>query len=200
MTRVRPRRPSRRATRRGIVVSTAGALVLAAALLWQTAYAGFTDQTAALPASIGTGTVALTNEIEGIAPLSLPAMRPGDSVTECVVVTSTGSLPAQVRLYARDRTSTTDLASYLQLSWDAGTGGGVNADCAGFRSAGTTVTTTMGSFATSYARGILPWDTAGGTTAETRTYKFTFTLSASAPARVKGGSARLTFVWEAQNR
>jgi len=200
MSRAHPRRPSRRATRRGIVLSAAGALALAAGLVWQSAYAGFSVTTPAVAATVGTGTVALTNEIEGISALSLPAMRPGDTFTECIIVTSTGSVPAEVRLYARDRTSTPDLTSYLNLAWTAGTGGGVNADCAGFVSAGTTVSTTMSSFATSFAGGILPWKTVGGTAPETRTYQFTFTLSKSAPARVKGGSARLTFVWEAQNQ
>jgi len=201
MTRVRPRRPSRRATRRGIVVSAVGALAVAAALVWQSAYAGFTDTTNALPASVSTGTVALTNEIEGLAALTVPAMRPGSSFTECIVVTSTGSEPAQVRLYVKDRTSTaTGLTSNITFKLTAGTGGGVNDDCAGFVSNGTTVSTTMASFPTTFAGGILPWDTAGGAASESRTYRLTYSLSTSTPTSAKGASARVTLAWEAQQR
>ena len=201
MTRVSPRRPSRRATRRGVVVSVAGALALAAALVWQSAYAGFTDSTLSLPITAGSGTVAVTNEIQGLAPLSLPELRPGVTYTECIAVTSTGSAPAQVRLYVKDRTSTaTGLTSNITFAWTAGTGGGVNDDCAGFVSAGVTVTTTLSSFPTSYASGYLPWTTAGGAAPEKRTYRLSYSLSTSAPASVKGASVSATFVWEAQQR
>jgi len=199
MPRAHPRRPSRRATRRGVVLSATGALVLAAGLVWQSAYAGFTDTTDAVTATVGTGTVALTNETEGIAALSLPAMRPGESITECVIVTSTGSEPAQVRLYGKDRTGTA-VADHVQITWTAGTGGGVNDDCAGFVSTSPTVSTVMSSFPTTFDDGLLPWDTAGGVAPEKRTYRFTFRLSPSAPATIKGASARITFVWEAQQR
>ena len=201
MTWAHTRRPSRRATRRGVVLSGAGALALAAGLVWQSAYAGFTDTTTALTAGVSTGTVALTNEIEGIAALTLPDMKPGQSFTECIAVTYTGSEPAQVKLYARDRSqSTSGLTSALTFSWTAGTGGGVNDDCAGFVPGGVTVTTSMSSFPTTFASGQLSWNTAGGTVPEKRTYRFTYSLSSSAPASVKGASAALTFVWEAQQR
>jgi len=201
MTRVRPRRPSRRATRRGLVLSAAGALALAAGLVWQSAYAGFTDTTANLTASVGTGTVVLTNEIEGLAALSLPDMRPGQSFTECIAVTYTGAPPATVKLYGKDRSqSATGLTSNITFSWTAGTGGGVNDDCAGFVAGGVTTSTSMSSFPTSFGSGQLAWNTNGGGVAEKRTYRFTYSLSSSAPASVKGASAAITFVWEAQQR
>lgn len=201
MTRVRPRRPSRRAMRRGTVVSAAGALLLAAALVWQTAYAGFTDTTTALPASISSGTVAVTNETEGLATVTVPALRPGIEFTECIVVTSTGSARARVRLYAKDQSGTaTGLTSNINFKVTAGTGGGVNDDCAGFVSNGSTVTTTLSSFPSRYAGGILPWDTAGGATPEKRTYRLTYWLSTSTPTSAKGASARVTLAWEAQQR
>ena len=198
MSRAHPRRPSRRATRRGLVLSAVGALALAATLVWQSAYAGFTDSTGSVSATVATGTVALTNDVEGWPALSLDAMRPGDSGTECIRVTSTGSEPAQVRLYAKDRTNTA-LNSYITLRWTAGTGTGTGGgDCTGFVSNGVTVSTSMGSFGTSYNGGILAWNTNGGT--ETRTYQLTYTFSDNPPASLKGTSGRITFVWEAQNR
>jgi hypothetical protein len=200
MSRAHPRRPSRRATRRGVVVSAAGALAVAAALVWQSAYAGFTDTTSNLPASVSTGTVALTNNVEGWYPVTLPEMRPGESGTQCVIVTSTGSEPAQVKLYGTGRTSSASLADYLTFSWIAGTGGGAYGDCTGFVAGGPATKTTMTNFATTYARGILAWNTAGGTAAETRTYQLTYSMDGKAPASTKGATASITFVWEAQNR
>jgi hypothetical protein len=200
MSRANPRRPSRRATRRGVVVSAAGALAVAAALVWQSAYAGFTDTTTNLPASVSTGTVALTNNVEGFYPVTLAEMRPGQSGTQCIVVSSTGSEPAQVKLYGQDRTSTAGLADYISFSWVAGTGGGAYGDCTGFVASGATSRTTMSSFPTSYARGALAWNTAGGTAAENRTYQLTYSMDGKAPTSTKGATASITFVWEAQNR
>ncbi|MGY1841593.1 MULTISPECIES: hypothetical protein [unclassified Modestobacter] len=200
MTRVPPRRPGRRATRRGIVVSAAGALVLATALLWQTAYAGFSDQTTALDASVGTGTVALTSNVEGIAvSVTLPDLRPGDTASQCIVVTSTGSVPAEVRLYGRNVTGSTSLMNQIDLSWSAGTGGGGNGSCAGFSRVGETWSTTMSSFPRGYGSGALAWTTAGSVTGERRTYQLTYTFRGDAPASVKGARAGITFVWEAQS-
>lgn len=199
MSRAHPRRPSRRATRRGVVLSAVGALALAATLLWQSAYATFTDTTAGASATVSTGTVLLTNDVEGGPALVLDAMRPGDSNTECIRVTSTGSEPAQVKLYAKDRLNAA-LNSYVTLRWTAGTGGagGGSGDCTGFVSNGITVTTSLGSFPTSYNSGALAWNTNGGT--EVRTYQLTYSFADNPPASLKGTSGRVTFVWEAQNR
>jgi hypothetical protein len=200
MSRAHPRRPSRRTTRRGVVASAAGALVIAAALVWQSAYAGFSDSTANLPASISTGTVAVSNNVEGFGALTLPEMRPGDSNTQCVIVTSTGSEPALVKLYAQDRTGNADIASNLTFVWSAGTGGGAYGDCTGFVASGSPQTVKMSNFAMRYADGYLPWNTAGGAAAETRTYRITYTMSTNPPSSTKGTTAGITFVWGAQQR
>ena len=201
MSRAHPRRPGRRTTRRGIVLSAVGALALAAGLVWQTAYAGFTDTTTALTASVGTGTVALTNNVEGIAvSLTLDELRPGQGGTQCVVVTSTGSVPALVKVYAEGKSGSSTLLSQLSLSWSAGTGGGANGSCTGYTATGSAYNTTMSSFPTTYGSGALPWTTTGNPAGESRTYQLVYKLGDSAPASVKGASARITFVWEAQQR
>lgn len=200
MTRVLPRIPSRRATRRGLVVSTAGALVLAATLVWQSAYAGFTDQTATLTATAGSATVQLTNDVEGVAmALTLDQLRPGEGGSQCVEVTSTGSVPALVKLYAENRTGGSTLLSQLTFSWSAGTGGGGNGSCAGYTPSGSAYNTTMSSFPVTYDSGALPWTTTGSPAGESRTYQLTYKLADGAPASVKGTSAKITFVWEAVN-
>ena len=178
------------------------ALVVAAALVWQSAYAGFADQTAALSASVGTGTVAVTSNVEvySSVALTLSQLKPGDSGSQCIVITSTGSARAQVRLYGRDRTGNSGVAGALTLSWTPGTGGGADGDCTGFVPTGTSRQTPMSSFPTTYGGGYLPWDTAGGVAAESRTYRLVYTVASNPPVSIKGASAALTFVWEAQNR
>lgn len=182
-------------------MSTAGALVLAATLVWQSAYAGFSDQTAALTATVGSGTVQLTSDVEGVAiALTLDELRPGEGGSQCVVVTSTGSRPALVKLYAEGRTGSSTLLSQLSFTWSSGTGGGTNGSCTGYTQVGSAYDTTMSSFPTTYGSGALPWTTTGAPGGEKRTYQLSYRLSAGAPASVKGTSARVTFVWEAQNR
>jgi hypothetical protein len=181
-------------------VSCVGALAVTAALVWQDAYAAFTDTTTSLPASVSTGTVALSNNVEGYLALTMPEMWPGDSDTECIIVTSTGSEPSLVKLYSTKPTGNATLAGYINFVWSAGTGGGANGDCTGFVASGSPVTTTMASFPTGFSTGVLAWNTAGGAAAETRTYRLTYSMAANAPASTKGTTAAVTFVWEAQNR
>jgi hypothetical protein len=181
-------------------VSAVGALGLAAALVWQDAYAGFTDTTTGLPAGISTGTVVLSNNVLGISALTMPEMRPGDSDTECIKVTSTGSLPSRVTLYGTRPTGNATLAATINFVWSAGTGGGINGDCTGFAAGGNPVSSTLASFPTTFATGVLPWNTAGGAVAETTTYRLTYSMAANADASTKGTTAAITFIWEAHNR
>jgi hypothetical protein len=182
------------------VLSAVGALAVAAALVWQDAYAAFTDTTTNLPASVSTGTVALSNNVEGYYPLTMPEMWPGDSDTQCIIVSSTGTEPSLVKLYSTRPTGNATLAGSINFSWTAGTGGGANGDCTGFVASGTPVTSTMAAFPTSFATGALAWNTAGGAAVESKTYRLTYSMATNPPASTKGTSAALTFVWEAQNR
>jgi hypothetical protein len=183
------------------VLSAVGALAVAAALVWQSAYAGFADQTTPLSADVSTGTVVLTNNTAGLGQVSFGMLKPGYSRTSCLVVTSTGSVPAQVRLYRTAISATNEMASYITIDATSGTGGGVNGDCAGFTSNGNYASySPMTSFPTGYGGGVLRWNTAGNTAGESRTYRITFTVSSSAPTSTKGGSATVAFVWEAQNQ
>jgi hypothetical protein len=168
--------------------------------VWQDAYAGFTDNTTGLPASVSTGTVVLSNNVQGLAALTMPEMRPGDSDTECIKVISTGSKPSLVKLYSTRPTGDATLPGVINFVWSAGTGGGVNGDCTGFVASGNPVTTTMASFPTAFSTGVLPWNTAGGAVAETTTYQLTYSMATTAPAATKGTAAAVTFIWEAQNR
>jgi hypothetical protein len=200
MARLLPRasRPSRRARRMGLAVSGIGALAVTAGLVWQSAYAAFTETTPSFPLTWSTGTVAIADDDTGAVLFSATGLRPGATQTRCITVTSTGSAPSVVRLYGTGRTSSKSLSSYLTLVVSAGTGGS-SASCVGFVPTATVYRGTLAGFPTSYAAGLGSWTTAGNTAGETTTYQITYGLAASAPVSAQGGTAAVAFTWEAQN-
>lgn len=118
-------------------------------------------------------------------------------------MTSTGTLPSTVKLYGTSAATTKSLASSITLKIEQGTGGGFGS-CSGFTPAstnGTLVDTTLadfGSTSTNFATGVGTWAPMG-TASDTRVYRFSYVLPASAPNSVQGGTASLGFTWEAQN-
>ena len=194
------RPPSRRARARlATVLSAAGALLLAVTFVWQSASAGFTDSTTALRAGTTTGTVVLADDDKEAKLFSSTGLTPGQSAgTRCIAVTSTGTAPADVRLYATGASTSQALSSWLDVTVQIGTGGAY-AGCSGFKPSAVVFSGRLATFpADSWSAGKASWTTTGGT--ETRTYQVTVGLAAGAPKSVQGGSAAATFVWEAQSR
>ena len=195
------RRPrTRRArTRSATVLAATGALVLAVAFVWQSASAGFTDSTTAVRPAVATGTVVLADDDKEGKLFSFTGLTPGQSAgTRCIAVTSTGTAPADVRLYATGASTSLGLSSWLDVTVQIGTGGAY-AGCSGFKAAAVVYSGRLASFpANSWSAGKASWNTNGG--ADTRTYQVTVGLAADAPKSVQGGSAGATFVWEAQSR
>jgi hypothetical protein len=177
-------------------VSGGAALILATALVWQTAYATFSVTTYPFSTTFSTGTVAISDDDAGTALFSTTGLKPGAAATRCLTVTSTGSVPALVRLYGTGRSTTKSLSSYLNLTVLAGTGGG-RSGCGAFTPESTVYTGTLAAFPTTYGSGVTAWTTAG-TSGETRTYQLTYSMSSSAPASVQTGSAAVAFTWQAQ--
>jgi hypothetical protein len=200
MPRLLPRapRPSRRARRLALAVSGIGALAVTAGLVWQSAYAAFTESTPTYTLTWSTGTVAIADDDAGAVLFSASGLRPGATQTRCITVTSTGSAPSLVRLYGTGRTTTKSLSTYLTLVVSAGSGGSA-ASCVGFVPASTVYRGTLASFPTTYGGGVGSWTTAGDTAGESTTYQITYTLSASAPVSAQGGTAAVAFTWAAQN-
>jgi hypothetical protein len=193
----RPGRPSRRARRLTLAASAGAALVLAATFVWHTAYAAFTVTTYPFSSTFSTGTVAIGDDDSGTALFSLTGLKPGAAATRCLTVTSTGSVPALVRLYGTGRSTTRSLTGSINLSILSGTGGG-RASCSGFTPSATVYTGTLAALPTTFGTGVGPWTTTG-TSGETRTYQVTASLSASAPTSVQTGTASIAFTWEAQS-
>jgi hypothetical protein len=186
----------RAGVRRAAVVSAIAVPVLAAALVWQSAYAGFTDPTPPPPvaSSLSTGTLALHDYDQGLAELALPGLKPGDTATGCLVVTSTGSIPAAVRVYGTARTGTQNLASHLTITIDEGTG--TSTSCADFTRQATSYSGSLAGFPTDWATGRGTWTTTGAVTGEHRTYRIVARANPSAPTSTKNGTATVRFVWE----
>lgn len=190
------RRPGRLARRRLLTGSALAALVLAAAVVWQSGYASFTSSTDPQSATVQTGDVAISDDDAGTAAFTVAGLRPGASGTRCVAVTSTGSVPTAVRLYATSR-STNALASALRFSVVLGTGGGA-AGCAGFRPTASVYTGSLAAFpAAGFGTGVGGWTTAGGT--DTRTYQITYSLPANAPTGAQSATATVALTWEGQS-
>jgi hypothetical protein len=185
----------------GAVAGLAGVAV-SAAVVWHASYAAFSASTDNPTSNWAAGTVALSDDDSNTALFTASNLRPGATGTRCIAVTSTGSLPATVKLYGTGATTTKALAGYLNLTVTQGSGAG--ADCANFTPLGSGATVYSGTVAgfgataTSFATGQGSWAPTGAA-AETRVFQFSYTLAANTPDTAQGGTAALGFTWEAQN-
>jgi hypothetical protein len=180
-----------------LAASAGVALAVATGLVWQSANATFSVSTYPFSSSWSTGTITIGDDDAGTAMFTRTGLKPGAAGTRCLTVTSTGNVPALVRLYGTGRSTTKSLTSYLNLSVLAGTGGG-SASCSGFTPDSTVYTGTLAAFPTTFGSGVGSWTTAG-TSGETRTYQITYSVSSSAPTSVQTGTASVAFTWEAQS-
>ena len=195
------RRPGRRAARVGLVAAPFVGLAVAVALVWQSSYAAFTATTDNGVNNWAAGTVAISDNDSNVVLFNATGLRPGDSATRCIEVTKTGSLASAVKLYGSGLGTTNGLSTHLNISVDQGTGAVSSGSCTNFSALGTGASvysgTLAGFTATNFAGGYGNWAPPSGS--ESRTFRFTYTLSSSAPNSTQGGTANVTFVWEAQN-
>jgi predicted ribosomally synthesized peptide with SipW-like signal peptide len=158
--------------------------------------------------NFATGTVVLTDDDANGAMLTLAGAKPGDSDTSCIIVTYTGTLPSNVRLYGT--TAGTGLDQYLDLVVTRGTKAAGSFDsCVGFSAdatnyigagAGVIYSGTLQGWADNYAAGLVD-PTSGSpevwTNPESHTYRFVITVQDNNAAQ--GLTATQTFTWEARN-
>jgi hypothetical protein len=157
--------------------------------------------------SIAFGTVSLSDNDASGATLSLSSAKPGDSDTGCIKITYTGSLAANVRLYA---STSGALAPYVNLVVTRGTDSSPSfRSCTNFTAdatnyigsgAGVIYSGALTSFPTSFASGLV--DPSSGSPAtwnanDTHSYKLTLTLQDDNNDQGLSGSA--TISWEARN-
>jgi hypothetical protein len=196
-------RPSRRTATIAALVAIPAALAASGLVVAQSSYSAYSATTVSPTSNWATGTVALTDDDANAAAFTVTNARPGASGSRCLVVTSNGTLPSQVRVYGANGTGTTNLAAYLDLTITQGTGGSFGS-CTGFAplSSGAEVfhgsMMTFGTTRTGYGNGAGGWNPAG-TAPESRTFKLSYTVSPDAPNDTMGGTAGGDIVFEAQN-
>ncbi len=179
---------------------TAG-IVASSMVMWRSSNAAFTATTQNGSDSFSTGSVILADNDSGTALFSVTNMAPGDTGSACLRVTYSGTLASDVRLYASAVATTNSLSSYITLQIEESTGAGTTTfpSCAGIGATATLFNSTMASFAsthTSFATGVSSWAPSSTTS---RDYRFTYTLSSSAPNSTMSSTASVTLTWEAQN-
>jgi len=199
------RRPGRRATRLAAWIAIPAALVASGFAVSQASYSAFSSTTVNPTSNWSAGTVALTDDDSNTALFQASNLKPGQTGTNCIAVTSTGSLASTVKLYGTAATSTKDLAANINVTVTQGTGGGFGT-CTGFTPVAAAQTPTLfsGTLAglaaqsTNFSNGIGTWAPTGSAS-ETRVYQVSYTVNPSAPNTTQGGTASLGLTWEAQN-
>jgi hypothetical protein len=193
----------RRANRLAHWLAAPVAIILSGAMIGTASYAAFSATTTAPTSNWAAGTVALTDDDAATALFTATNLEPGSTGTRCIAVTSSGSLPSDVRLYGTGATTTNALSSHITLTVTQGTGGTFAGGCAGFTalpSGSSVYTGSLAAFSTTasgFATGLGNWAPTG-TAPETRVFRFVYTLDAAAPNTTQGGTAALGFTWEAQ--
>jgi hypothetical protein len=128
-------------------------------------------------------------------------LKPGDSGSRCIIVTSSGTVPSTVKLYGSGLATTNGLSSAMNLTVTQGSGG--NANCSDFSPAATNSSvynsTLSGFTAIDYAGGYSTAWTPTGTATEDKTFRFAWSLPAATGNSVQNGTASVTFTWEAQS-
>lgn len=197
------RKPSPRAGKVITWAAVPAAILASGLVVGQASFAAFSATTASPTSNWSAGTVALADDDSNTALFTASNLKPGDTGTKCITVTSSGSLPAAVKLYGTSAATTNSLSANITLAVVQGTGGSY-ANCTGFTPLSTGSSLYGGSLAgfassaTNFATGLGTWAPTGSA-AETRTYKFTYTLDAAAPNSSQGGTAAIGFTWESQN-
>jgi len=197
------RRPSRKGATIVSLVAIPAALAVSGLVVAQSSYSAYSATTVSPTSNWATGSVALTDDDANAAAFSVTNARPGSAGSRCLVVTSNGTLPSQVRVYGANGSGTTNLGAYIDLTITQGTGGSFGS-CAGFTPLSSQAEVfhgsmlTFGVTRTGYANGVGGWNPTGAAP-ESRTYKFSYVISPDAPNDTMGGTAAGDIVFEAQN-
>ena len=204
----------------GMVVLIPLAMVASTGVIYQASNAAFSAQTTNGTNTWSSGSVVLTDNDSGTAMFTVSGVKPGQTGTQCILVTYSGSLAANVKFYVATYTPTvtagapSGLGPFLNLTVEQGTGTastGVSGSCTGFTTGSTMTsgTETLDSWSTAktgWATGASAWSPVGS--GETRAYRFTWTMqdttgtnlrTQSALDNAQGAGTAATFAWEARN-
>ena len=197
------RRPARRAAKIASVLAVPAAVAVSGLVVSQASYSAYSDTAVNPTSNWTTGTVALADDDANAAAFNATNLKPGSTGTKCIVVSSSGSLPSTVKLYATNASTTKDLAANINFKVTQGTGGSFGS-CSGFSPLATDAVLYDGTVAgfsaaaTGFNNGLGTWAPTG-TATESRTYQIAYAVRTEATATTQGGTAAVSFTWEAQN-
>ncbi len=193
-------RPGASAARLSLVMTPLIGLAVAVLFVWQASYAAFSATTSNGTNNWTTGSVVLSNNT-GSAMFNVTNMKPGDSGSKCIIVTSSGTVPSTVKLYGSGLTSTNALSSAMTLTVTQGSGSAP--DCTNFAPAATNPgvynSTLAGFTANNYAGGYSTSWAPTGSGDESKTFRFDWSLPAATGNAAQNNTAGVTFTWEAQS-
>lgn len=184
-------------------IAIPAALVASGIVVGTASYSAFSATTSNPTSNWSAGSVALTDDDNNVALFTATGLKPGSTGTNCITVTSTGSLPSTVKLYGTGAATTNALSSNINLQILQGTGGGFGS-CTGFTAlttGGSLYNGTLAAFAsssTNFANGLGTWAPTG-TASESRVYEFIYSVPTGAPSTIMGGTASIGLTWEADN-
>ena len=168
----------------------------------------FSSQTSNSGNAFDAGTVYISDNDLGAAMYNVTNRKPGDSVTQCISVTYTGTLDANVRLYTTS--SINAVGQYIGLTIDKGTAtGAAFPGCGTFTSQATIYSGTLADFAStksSYANGVAAFPGAAPKWGANDSLVYRFTLTLQDDNNANGGaggalpSGTHSFTWEARNQ
>jgi hypothetical protein len=202
--------------RKFLAIGMIGGLCVSGMFVYQASNAAFTGYTTNPGNTWTTGVVSLTDDDTGAdadtgtALFTATGLLPGATATKCIRVNYTGTAATTgVRLYRSAHTDANSLLQYITMTITEGTGTAEfdgTPDCTNFTAdpAGTSVlfNSTLNNFTSKTAWGTgavyntgAPW---APSSADTKVYKFAYTLSASTPDAMQGKTATMAFRWEAQ--
>lgn len=172
---------------------------------WAT-YSAFSSATTNTGNTFAIGTVAVSDNDTGSAMYSVTNQKPGDTVTSCLKVTYTGSLDADMALFA---SAVGPVGNYVNLTVTPGTGNVTFPGCTGFTPDGAAIYNgTLKNFAdthASFSTGLVdnPGSATGWVPNDSVVYQFALTLQDNNLAN--GGATALStgahsFTWEARNK
>ena len=203
MSHTATRRPSRKLARIVALLAVPAALAASGLVVAQSSYSAYSATTVNPTSNWSTGTVALSDDDRNAAAFTATNLKPGSTGSRCIVVTSNGTLPSQVRVYGANGGGSTNLAAYMNLTITLGTGGSFGS-CDGFTPVSSGAGLVDGSFVnfgtshTNYANGVGGWNPSG-TNPESRTYRISYAISNDAPNDTQNGTVSGDIVFETQN-
>lgn len=172
----------------GVATLLVGLLAMSAS---RAAFASTTDNRASV---VGAGTVDLVGEGPGPALFNASALIPNQTVVNCLVIHHDN--PGAVRLYSGGFTDSGNLADYVNLTIEEGTGGS-SGNCAGFVAQNTIVVGTLTDFNTNHTNYATGAGFSSVATSPSMTYRITLTLDAATPNAQQGETlTALSFIWE----